>query len=67
MRKKNKHPTQLISESFKTVSDNSNESIRYIQKLELQRTVLKLLLSTNGAELESESTHEQENPESINN
>ena len=46
MPKKNKHPTNSENLSCPADSENSIENIKYIKKLEMQRTVLKKLIET---------------------
>jgi hypothetical protein len=44
MRNKNNYPSETEAETFPIDSEDSIESIKFIKKLELQRSILKKLL-----------------------
>jgi hypothetical protein len=62
MRKKNRHPTKIENAADITNIENSQESIKLIKRLELQRVVLNKILDRNinpwvlADELDNDST-----------
>jgi hypothetical protein len=44
MQKSNKHPDETDDETFEAFLENSVEHVRYITKLELQRSVLNKII-----------------------
>ncbi len=65
MQKSNKHPDGSEDETYTTDSDNSIEYIKYIKKLELQRSVLNKIVNSDLNIISSTSTIEPDNNESV--
>ena len=65
MQKENQHLSESENEHLESNSENSAEYIKYIKKLELQRSVLEKIVNSDLNAIISATSVEPDNPESL--
>ena len=64
MKKKNKHPSEANNTIPASYTENSDEYLKYVKKLELQRTVLKMIVNSDITQIASDNPSSNDNPDS---
>jgi hypothetical protein len=64
MRKNNKHPTEPENEICGESSENIFENVKYMKKLELQRSILNMLVSPDIKDSTTDKNSDPDSPDS---